>query len=97
VLRDRFWPLSIAGPSRPRARHRPEQQRDLVQWLQDEDQTRIDRQREFEFSWELMVKENRGNPLKTAIVFLNVTNGEIDRNPTWPYGVYCMVPLPPSF
>jgi hypothetical protein len=52
---------------------------------------------EFEFSWELMVKENRGNPLKTAIVFLNVTNGEIDRNPTWPYGVYCMVPLPPSF
>ena len=44
-----------------------------------------------------MVKENRGNPLKTAIVFLNVTNGEIDRNPTWPYGVYCMVPLPPSF
>jgi len=51
----------------------------------------------FQFPWELMTKEKLGNPTKTAIVFLNVTNHKIDRSDTWPYGVYCVVPLPPSF
>ncbi len=51
---------------------------------------------EFEFDYDLMTKEKLGNPLKTAVVFLDITNGKIDRNPTFIYGVYCVVPLPPG-
>lgn len=51
----------------------------------------------FHFTWDQMGQEKFGNPTNSAIVFLHVTNGQIDRtNPNWPDGVYCLVMLPPN-
>jgi hypothetical protein len=53
---------------------------------------------EFQFDYTLVTKEKFGTPLKTAFVFLSMRkDGHIDRDDTWIYGVYCVVPLPPSF
>jgi hypothetical protein len=50
----------------------------------------------FTFEYQKMTPEKLGNPTRTAMVFLNIRDGKIDRA-NYYGGVYCVVTLPPMF